>query len=219
MEQRPPRPEPGAGLLALQAGEHEPGLRVDPAYRRLGYPEALPEVWLREEVVSRLTVVAAALSARDWGLLIWDGWRSPQLQSRLWVEYRNQLAERTGLDGEELDARAREFVSPPEAEGGTPAHQTGGAVDLTLCLRTGEPLGMGGEFDELSERSHPGFYERGDLTSAEAGFRDRRRFLAEAMSEQGFWRLPTEWWHFEYGTRGWADAAGQAPRFGPVAAA
>jgi zinc D-Ala-D-Ala dipeptidase len=210
----PPQPDGEVPLVRLAAGAHDGALWVSPAYRARGYERALADVWLRAEVAARVKRAAAALAVLELGLVVWDGWRSLELQQQLWEEYRAQLAAATGLEGEELDARTRGFVSPVSA---LPAHSTGGAVDLSLCSLEGEPLEMGGEFDELSERSHPGFYERPGLGQAEREFRDRRRLLAGAMDEQGFERLPSEWWHFEYGTPSWAQWTGKPPLFGAVA--
>ncbi len=215
MSPPPPSPDP-ARLVALEPGDQGGGLWVEPIYAKLGYDEALEQVWLRSEVIERLRSVAASLQEQDAGLLIWDGWRSRALQGRLWSEYRSRLAASSGLEGERLDARTREFVSPPDEVGVVPAHTTGAAVDLTLCDAHGVPLEMGGEFDELSDRSRPDHYEGEAGSSAPAVFRDRRRVLAGAMAEHGFWRLPTEWWHFEHGTSGWAEASGVESLFGEV---
>jgi len=61
---------------------------------------------------------------------------------------------------------------------------------------------VGGEFDELTPRSEPLHYdERPDPQ----GFAALRDTLRDAMAAAGFVRLPTEWWHFEYGTALWAE--------------
>ena len=146
-----------------------------------------------------------------------DGWRPRSLQGLLWERYRDELEEETQLEGAALDERAREFVSPPAEPGPPPAHSTGAAVDVTLCTLDGEPLAMGGEFDELTDRSHPDHYERDKLTDEERTYRDRRRLLSDAMASAGFWRLPTEWWHFEHGTAAWARGTGAAPVYGETA--
>jgi D-alanyl-D-alanine dipeptidase len=214
VSQPPPRPDPSL-LVALEGGDQGGGLWAEPTYARLGYDEAPEQVWLRQEVIDRLGRVAASLAEQEMALLVRDGWRPRPLQERLWHEYRSRLAATSGLEGERLDARTREFVSPPD-DGVLPAHSTGAAVDLTLCSPDGVALDMGGEFDELTDRSHPDYFERESISAADAVFRDRRRALARAMGEEGFWRLPTEWWHFEHGTRGWADANGAEPVFGEV---
>jgi D-alanyl-D-alanine dipeptidase len=203
------------GLTELRAGEHADGLWVKPIYREFGYPDALPSVWLRPEVAQRLVSAASAVRSDGVCLLVLDGWRPHALQRTLWSSYRDRLGESTGLSGDELDERLKQFVSPPD-DSTLPAHATGGAVDLTLCDAAGRALDMGGEFDELTDRSQPGYYERPDLGSDERACRDRRRLLNGAMTGEGFWRFPSEWWHFEYGTPSWAAAGGGAPLFDEV---
>jgi zinc D-Ala-D-Ala dipeptidase len=187
-------------LRRLRPGAHDGCLWVEPIYHRHGYEQAIPDVRLRPDVADALMRVAERLRAEhDLGVLVWDGWRPIELQRQLWDEYRQQLARATGLAGEALDARTRLFVSPPELDGAPPPHSTGRTVDLTLCSLDGAPLDMGGEFDELTDRSAGDRYEREGLTPTEATYRDRRRLLLMAMEAQGFRRLPSEWWHFEYG--------------------
>lgn len=202
-----------APLGPLRPGELPSGLSVEPVYYERGYDGALPVIWLRVQVLRRLLKALVEARRDGFGLLVWDGWRPPELQRTLWDEYRENLARATGLRGAELDDRARAFVSDPDGER-IPAHVTGGAVDLTLCDASGRAVDMGGEFDELTDRSHPDYYEHGRLTPTEAEYRERRRTLLRVMSSAGFWRLPTEWWHFEWGTNSWAAAMGGTPRFG-----
>lgn len=209
-----PALDASAALTRLSPGQGVIGLWVEPIYHRRGYSQALPEVWLRVQAVQRLLPALPTVLAEDVSLLLLDGWRPRELQKALWEEYMAKLQESSGLSGEALDRRAREFVSPPDTSEAPPAHRTGGAVDLTLCTLDGQAIDMGGEVDELSVRSHPGFYERVGLSADERRYRDRRRLLLRAMSGAGFWRLPTEWWHFEYGTRDWASHTGGQRRFG-----
>jgi zinc D-Ala-D-Ala dipeptidase len=209
--------DPGGRLKQLRHGPLEPGVHVYPAYSRRGIDGALPDVWLREETAGRLSEAAQQLRKEKLALLVLDGWRPRSLQTTLWERYRARLAKETGLSGEALDRRASEFVTPPKGSDVPPPHSTGGAVDVTICTLDGQPLDMGGDFDELTDRSHPDHYERDDLTDEERIYRDRRRLLHSAMSSAGFWRLPTEWWHFEYGTASWAGALGADPLYGEAA--
>ena len=152
---------------------------------------------LQPEVAEALFRVAERLRAKHGlGLLLWDGWRSAELQAPPLGRVPPRAGDRTtDLEGEALDARSRVFVSPPER---SPApHSNGRIVDVTLCSLQGEALDMGGEFDELSERSVGDHYERPDLSDEETAFRDRRRLLRDAMAVEGFRRLASEWWHFE----------------------
>jgi D-alanyl-D-alanine dipeptidase len=211
-----PAPPDGGALTRLAPSEEGGVVFAEPAYHRRGLPGALPDIWLRPEVAARVRDGARALESHGLGLLVLDGWRPRALQAALWEQYRSELARQTGLEGAALDERTRAFVSPPGGSDPPPAHSTGAAVDLTLCTRDGEPLDMGGAFDELSAHSHPDHYERDPVPDEARLYRDRRRLLAEAMASAGFWRLPTEWWHFEYGTAGWASETGAEALFGEV---
>lgn len=207
-------------LTRLQPGSHPGGIWVNPIYRDLGYPDALRDVWIRADVVPPL--LRAALSARrhGHGLLLWDGWRSIGLQRILYEESREELRESTRLTGDALADLVGKFVTSPDRHASPPAHSTGGTIDLTLCdPDTGEPRDLGGEFDELTERSHPAYYDRAVGPVVER-FAALRQELEDAMSEAGFVRLPTEWWHFEYGTALWSRETGQPILFertaGPI---
>ncbi len=90
---------------------------------------------------------------------------------------------------------------------------TGGAVDTTLRLRgSGEPLYMGGIFDDPSEVSHTACLERSLVTSknraealsvSDTAALHNRRLLYWSMTEAGFVNYPYEWWHFDLGTQLW----------------
>jgi D-alanyl-D-alanine dipeptidase len=72
-------------------------------------------------------------------------------------------------------------------------HNRGCAVDLTLYdLNTGNQVEMTGGYDEMSERSYPGFPGG---TSLERWHRD---LLGQAMSMRGYTVYQFEWWHFDY---------------------
>ena len=218
-EPQSPQLDPAAPMAPLAAGAHAGCLWVEPIYSRRGYKEALPEIWLRAEVAEALMPAARRLlEEENVGLLVWDGWRPLSLQQRLWHEYRGQLAQTTGLSGEALDTRVQDFVTPPQGGKSPPAHSTGGAVDLTLCSPQGEALDMGGEFDELTERSIPA------TTSATISRRPSRLPRSSPVARAGdaredFRRLPTEWWHFEYGTPNWARWTDEPLRFDVLPAA
>ncbi|MBR1590662.1 MAG: hypothetical protein IJ657_06280, partial [Acidaminococcaceae bacterium] len=76
---------------------------------------------------------------------------------------------------------------------------TGRTVDVSLySLKTGEPVVMCSDFDEVSVRQYPKY----------AGGTEQQRILrdmlAAVMKEAGFEQGNEEWWHFSYGkTDGW----------------
>jgi D-alanyl-D-alanine dipeptidase len=82
------------------------------------------------------------------------------------------------------------FVADP-SEGSR--HNRGCAVDLSLYdLATGRPVEMVGVYDEMSERSYPGYVGGTSLQ------RWHRELLRTAMEREGFGVYTFEWWHFDY---------------------
>jgi CubicO group peptidase (beta-lactamase class C family)/D-alanyl-D-alanine dipeptidase len=72
-------------------------------------------------------------------------------------------------------------------------HNRGCAVDLSLYdLATGKPIEMVGVYDEMSERSYPGYSGGTSLQ------RWHRELLRRAMENEGFQVYSFEWWHFDY---------------------
>lgn len=203
-------------LTRLRPGMHPGGIWVQPIYRLLGFDDALDDVWLRADLVPLLRRASSAVRRHGHALLLWDGWRSPELQRTLFERYRGDLARKTGGDDDVADLVAR-YVTDPDRATAPPAHLTGAAVDLTLCdPLTGEPRAMGGNFDELSERSLPGYYD--DRPGSDAReYAGRRAVLRDSMCNAGFTQLPTEWWHFEHGTDLWAQRHDSEVLYGPIA--
>ena len=208
-----------AGLAVAAAGPVAPGVWSRSEYRRRGYAQALDDVLLQPDLLDRLRRAGARL-AQDagHGLLLLDGWRPSTLQRELYEEYAAEAAQTTGLTGEKLRAYVARFVTDPERQDPPPAHATGGAVDLTLCdPATGAPRDLGGDFDELTSRSEPDHYAAAADAEGQA-FHALRVLLRDALAAEDLVQLPTEWWHFEYGTALWAEARGAAPRYTAVLA-
>lgn len=165
-------------------------------YRRHDFPHAAPGPYLRRGVAHRLAGVAEGLP-EPFGLAIFDAWRDPPLQQFLY----DRAYAHPGLPPG--------FVAPPTGEESRPTpHSTGGTIDLTLTWH-GEPLALGTDFDEFTERAFTAALETSDAGPA----RDLRRYLYRAMSAAGFVVLAREWWHFEYGTRLWGAVTARAPRY------
>jgi D-alanyl-D-alanine dipeptidase len=64
-------------------------------------------------------------------------------------------------------------------------------------------MDMGTAFDEYDDSTHTSFFEN----AAAPDFPDianNRRMLYNIMTSEGFTNLPTEWWHYDYGTSFWA---------------
>lgn len=136
--------------------------------------------FLQRPAAEALLRAAHRLRERGYGLLIHDGYRPWYVTKTFWDATPPEL---------------RWLVANP-AQGSR--HNRGCAVDLTLYdLRTGHPLDMGGTYDETTGRSYPDYPVTTDLE------RWHRDVLRQAMEDEGFTRIPNEWWHFDY--RDWRE--------------
>ena len=170
-----------------------------------GLSGSISDVWLRESVYERL-LKAAEILPEGLRLVIWDGWRSYELQSLLFAKMSARLRAK-GVPECEIHERASEFVAVPSKDDSTVSgHLTGGAVDLTIADKFGHYLNMGGNFDETEEHSNTGYYDDPDKGNVVA--RENRHILLRVMTEAGFSNYPSEWWHYDYGNRGWAERTG-----------
>lgn len=166
---------------------------------------------IREGVLNRLLDAQAGLPA---GLRIcWvEGHRNPKPQERYFSNYRGRLAELDrNLSDEDAYLLASRYVAPPKIA----PHVSGAAIDLTLCDEEGSELDMGTPVNATPEDSNGTCYFDAAV-SVEA--RSNRTVMAKALEEVGLVNYPTEWWHWSYGDRYWAMAAGAtAAVYGPLA--
>jgi len=156
------------------------------AYRNEGWQHAHQGTFLRSGVARRLLEVCTSLPF-GFDLVIFDGWRSLDLQSELFAAAYG-------------DANLPEgYLAPPSRDVQLPPpHVSGGTVDLTLSFE-GTPLALGTSFDSFTHEAHTLAFESDDTP-----VRRLRRLLCSAMWKQDFIVYEGEWWHFEYGTPRWA---------------
>jgi len=137
------------------------------------YSEA--RAFLQRPAAEALVRANRRLKALGYGLLIHDAYRPWYVSKIFW-------------DATPDDKKI--FVANP-SEGSR--HNRGCAIDLSLYdLATGQPVEMVGVYDEMSERSYPG-YPGG--TSLQRWYRE---LLRQAMEQEGFEVYEFEWWHFDY---------------------
>jgi D-alanyl-D-alanine dipeptidase len=190
----PPAPDAADDLVDVSVTA--PGVRIEVRYatpdnflHEAVYPCA--RCLLRRPAAEALARAQRALAAKGLGLRVWDCYRPPSVQQRMWALVP--------------DAR---FVANP-AKGSI--HNRGGAVDLTLVDAAGKPLPMPTPFDEFTPRA------AADAPAAPEAARNRA-LLRQAMEEAGFAGIRSEWWHFDLaGSRGWPVL--DAPLCPPDAAA
>jgi D-alanyl-D-alanine dipeptidase len=139
--------------------------------------------------------------------MIWDAYRAPTTQYRIFHDYAQQLMQSERLSPEQAEVAAARFVSRPDT---VYPHGTGGAVDLTLTVNDEEAF-MGTGFDAFEECSAADWYERNPPRSTEEmAAAINRRLLRSAMLLAGFVPYADEWWHYEWGTARWSAGTGRA---------
>jgi zinc D-Ala-D-Ala dipeptidase len=163
----------------------DPAIRLDIRYatddnivHRPVYRQA--RAFLQRPAAEALVRVNRALSEKDYGLLVFDGYRPWSVTKIFWDTVRPEQ---------------RAFVADPKKGS---KHNRGCAVDLSLyALATGKEAEMPSAYDETSERASP------DYRGGTAQQRALRDLLRAAMEKEGFTVEPNEWWHFNY--RDWRD--------------
>ena len=145
----------------------------------------------RQSVAEKLKRVAKQLSEKGLGIYIYELYRSPEQQQMRLQETYNRYGDRFS-NKDELERYVRRCTA---GVGG--GHQTGGAVDLTLCDKNGIPLDMGSEYPVKCPEMVTA-YHLSPLVD------ERRRLLCNVMYKEGFANYPGEWWHFSYGDQLWA---------------
>lgn len=164
---------------------------------------------LRGQVLARLKAAQDFLKGEraDLQFQIFDAYRPLAVQQFMVDHTFQELKgdrELTLLEIEQLWEEVYRFWAIPSDNPATPPpHSTGAAIDLTLITSEGMPLAMGGEIDEIGDRSHPNFYENSP-NPVEQKYHVNRLLLRTAMESAGFVQHPNEWWHFSYGDQMWA---------------
>lgn len=201
----------GSGFYARNDGLNAPYGRA--------FASAHKRVRARRSVAERLAHIDAGLRDSGVELFVLNAFRPLSLQQDLWDFFLEQA--RHVLDHpSEADrvAFAGEYCSDPRhfdaGDSRTwPTHLTGGSVDLTLRgSLSGEPLFMGGIFDDPDALSHTAYYEKlliqaggreSELSLSHSEALRNRRLLYWSMIEAGFANYAYEWWHYDLGTQMW----------------
>ncbi len=186
-----------------------------PPYAKLGADyQGLSPYSLRQGVLNALILAQDNLQVNypGWKLKVFDAYRPVYVQMYM-VDYTfKSILEQKGSKKKELSPEEKALIwekvysiwaVPSENPQTPPPHSTGAAIDLTLVDEKGAIIEMGGEIDELSDRSQPDYYQ--DHSSPEAIlYQSRREILLNSLVEAGFRRHPGEWWHFSLGDQMWA---------------
>ncbi|MCL6611292.1 MAG: M15 family metallopeptidase [Peptococcaceae bacterium] len=137
----------------------------------------IPEAYLRKGTADKLKAAAGEVGAKGYRLKIWDAYRPPRVQYKMWEAFPNP------------NYLANPYKKPSD-------HSRGCAVDLTLTDSSGKELEMPSPFDEFSPRADRDYRDVSPVQGANAAY------LEDVMKRHGFISIRTEWWHFSDCERG-----------------
>ena len=148
----------------------------------------------RKGMVERLRGAADEISKKGLRLHIFVMYRSPEIQAKRRAILLEELRKKHP-DSDDKEITRLLNIRIAHIGGG---HQTGGAVDLTLCDLLGRDLDMGTAYMEHNNNTATISHTLNDEQ------RKNRQMLLDCMRRAGFVNYPAEWWHFAYGDKLWA---------------
>lgn len=188
---------------------------LSPQYYINNIPGTENDCKVRKTIKDKLNKIANKLP-NEFNLLIWDAYRTIETQNALFNKYYMEFKKSTKLEGDNLLIYTKKFVSLASIDRQKPSpHNTGAALDLTICNSFGEPINLGVDFDEFSQNSYTRYYEKKlengvILSPKETEILLNRRVLCNMFKEEGFANYPYEIWHKSFGDQMASEALKQA---------
>lgn len=129
------------------------------------------EAYLCYGTVKKLTQVQNELKEMGYCLLIWDAYRSPEAQWKLWETYPDPT-----------------FVANPN--NGITSHSRGNTIDISMVYEDGSSVEMPSAFDEFAAIADRDYSDVSESAAANS------RLLEEVMYRNGFTGYKGEWWDY-----------------------
>jgi D-alanyl-D-alanine dipeptidase len=154
-------------------------------------------IFLRKKAYEMLINASRSLP-NGFFLKVHDAYRTISKQQFSWLQRLQETkVNNPGISETEAVRITRLKIANP-FDNGYGGHQTGGAVDVTLCDVQGVDYNLGTLIPEHNEKTKT---HSKLLTLDELKY---RRILHTSMKNAGFVNYPVEWWHFSYGDKMWA---------------
>ncbi len=168
------QPASPADMVNLQ--DFIPGIHIELAYATENNICRQPiydsdQALLRRGTAEKLKKAQEALQAQGYSLKVWDAYRPPQAQYKLWQAMPD----------------SRYVINPHK---GFSNHSRGVAVDVTLVDSSGEEILMPTGFDDFTPQADRDY---SDVSAQQA---QNAQILEKAMVKSGFVSIFYEWWHF-----------------------
>jgi D-alanyl-D-alanine dipeptidase len=160
-------------------------------------PHLKKPIFLRQEVYKRLLSASRSLP-NGFFIKVHDAYRNLSDQKNSWLKRIDETKMLyPNLSEDEIIRKTRLKIANP-FDDGYGGHQTGGAVDITLCNETGVDLNLGTLIPEHNKKTKT----KNKFLNKEE--HKNRTLLLDVMTQAGFANYPVEWWHFCYGDKMWA---------------
>lgn len=128
--------------------------------------------YLRMGTVNKLIKIQDELQKQGYSLKIWDAYRPPEAQFKLW----------------KICPDNRYVANPYNSFSN---HSRGCTVDVTLVDMQGMEVEMPSDFDDFSAKANRDYSDVSNNAAANA------RLLENIMKKYGFTTIESEWWHFD----------------------
>lgn len=153
-----------------------PGIKIELRYATANNPCQTPiytlkKAYLRRGTAEKLKEAQQELASYGFGLKVWDAYRPPEAQFKLWEKMPDP----------------RFVINPYQ---GFSQHSRGIAVDVTLVDHTGREVTMPTDFDNFTSRADRDYR---DVNEEELNYAELLRLV---MEYHGFDSIFYEWWHF-----------------------
>ncbi|MDR3259754.1 MAG: M15 family metallopeptidase [Fusobacteriaceae bacterium] len=129
------------------------------------------DAYLRYGTIKKLKKVQENLLKKGYSLKIWDAFRPPLAQFKLWEV----------VPDARYVANPKKYFSP---------HSRGNTVDITMVTAEGEEIPMPTQFDEFSKKADRDY---SDNTKEQ---KNNALILEKEMIKAGFIGYHREWWHY-----------------------
>lgn len=129
------------------------------------------EAYLCYGTVKKLMRVQEELKEKGFRILIWDAYRSPEAQWKLWEAYPDPS-----------------FVADPR--NGLTSHSKGNTVDISIVYEDGSSVELPSAFDEFSAVADRNYSDVSETAKNNA------LLLESVMYENGFTGYKGEWWDY-----------------------
>jgi D-alanyl-D-alanine dipeptidase len=161
---------------------------------------------MRKSVYDKL-VKAQEMLPKGYYLSLYEGYRSLELQEKLFDDRYNQIKkEHPDWSHEKVFKETTKMVSPVVNLDGSqniPPHSTGAAVDVYLINEDKDMIDMGiAPGDWMQDLD--GSLAKTDSKKISREAQKNRAIMSNVLTKVGLVNYPTEYWHWSHGDRYWA---------------